>query len=60
MALALELARDFDVPMAAATHAYNELTSAVNKGWGHLDARISFLLQEERAGDIEVRLPKDN
>ena len=60
MALALELARDFDVPVAAATHAYNELTSAVNKGWGHLDARISFLLQEERAGNIEVRLPKNN
>lgn len=60
MALALELARDFGVPMEAATHAYNELTSAVNRGWGHLDARISFLLQEERAGNIEVRIPGNN
>lgn len=60
VALALELARDYDVPMEAATHAYNELTSSVNRGWGHLDSRISLLLQEERAGNIEVRIPETN
>ena len=60
VALALELARDYDVPMEAATHAYNELTSSINRGWGHLDSRISLLLQEERAGNVEVRIPETN
>jgi 3-hydroxyisobutyrate dehydrogenase len=55
VALALELGREYDVPMAAAGHAYNELTSAINRGWGEMDSRISLLLQEERAGDVEVR-----
>jgi len=51
----LELGREYDVPMTAAGHAYNELTSAVNRGWGEMDSRISLLLQEERAGGVEVR-----
>ena len=55
VALALELGREYDVPMAAAGHAYNELTSAINRGWGEMDSRISLLLQEERAGNVEVR-----
>jgi hypothetical protein len=42
--------------MEAASHAYNELTSAINRGWENKDSRISLLLQEERAGNIEVRL----
>ncbi len=55
VALTLELGREYDVPMTAAGHAYNELTSAVNRGWGEMDSRISLLLQEERAGGVEVR-----
>ena len=56
VALALELGREYDVPMEAASHAYNELTAALNRGWGEQDSRIALLLQEERAGNIEVRL----
>ena len=58
MFLALELARKHDVPMAAVSHTYDEITSAVNRGWGQLDYRVRLLLQEERAGNIEVRIPK--
>ena len=56
VALALELGREYDVPMEAASHAYNELTAALNRGWAEQDSRIALLLQEERAGNIEVRL----
>ena len=56
VSLALELGREYDVPMEAASHAYNELTAALNRGWGEKDSRISLLLQEERAGNIEVRI----
>ena len=54
--LALELAREYKVPMSAASHAYDELTSGVNRGWGEMDSRMVLLLQEERAGNVEVRL----
>ena len=60
MALALELGREYDVPMEAASHAYNELTAAINRGWAEQDSRIALLLQEERAGNIEVRLGDDD
>jgi len=56
VALALELGGEYDVPMEAASHAYNELTAALNRGWAEQDSRIALLLQEERAGNIEVRL----
>ena len=56
VSLALELGREYDVPMEAASHAYNELTAAMNRGWENKDSRISLLLQEERAGNIEVRV----
>ena len=60
VSLALELARQHDVPMASATHTYNEMTSAINRGWGDLDSRVSLLLQEERAGNIEVRITDED
>ena len=59
VSLALELGREYDVPMEAASHAYNELTAALNRGWGEKDSRISLLLQEERAGNIEVRIKSE-
>ena len=58
--LALELAREHDVPMSAVSHTYDEITSAINRGWGHLDYRVRLLLQEERAGNIEVRIPNQS
>ena len=53
--LATELGRELRVPMRMASLALEELTEALNRGWGGRDSRIAMLLQEERAGvRIEV------
>ena len=55
VALANALGREFNVPMAMAGLTLNELMTAMNRGWGDRDSCISMLLQEERAGGVEVR-----
>jgi 3-hydroxyisobutyrate dehydrogenase-like beta-hydroxyacid dehydrogenase len=50
MTLATELGRELHVPMRAANLALEELTEALNRGWGSRDSRVAMLLQEERAG----------
>jgi 3-hydroxyisobutyrate dehydrogenase-like beta-hydroxyacid dehydrogenase len=50
MLLATELAREVRVPMRLADLAFEELTEALNRGWGALDSRAAMLVQEERAG----------
>jgi 3-hydroxyisobutyrate dehydrogenase len=35
-----------------------EMTEALNRGWGERDSRVAMLLQEERAG-VEIRVPAD-
>jgi len=53
--LATALGREHHVPMRAANLALDELTEALNRGWGGRDSRVAMLLQEERAGvDIQV------
>ena len=61
MALALELGRELNVPLQIATGTYNDMTAAVNrKEWADLNYRVYHLLQEERAGNVEVRIqPRD-
>ena len=54
--LAVDVGREFDVPMRFATLTLQELTEAVNRGWGGRDSRVAMLLQEERAG-VEVAIP---
>jgi 3-hydroxyisobutyrate dehydrogenase len=54
--LAVQVGREFDVPMRLANMTLEELTEAMNRGWGHRDSRVAQILQEERAG-IEVRVP---
>jgi 3-hydroxyisobutyrate dehydrogenase-like beta-hydroxyacid dehydrogenase len=55
VSLATGLAREHHVPMRAANLALDELTEALNRGWGGRDSRVAMLLQEERAGvDIHV------
>lgn len=54
--LALELAREYGVPMSVGSVAYQEMTAALNRGWADKDSRIAMLLQEERAGGVEVRV----
>ena len=56
--LAVGVGREYDVPMKIATIALQELTEALNRGWGERDSRVAMLLQEERAG-IEVRVDED-
>ncbi len=60
VSLAMELAREYGVPMTVGSIAYQELTAALNRGWGDIDSRAAMLLQEERAGGIEVRLPQED
>ncbi len=36
--------------MRLANLALEELTEAMNRGWGHRDSRVSSLLQVERSG----------
>jgi 3-hydroxyisobutyrate dehydrogenase len=56
--LAVEVGREFDVPMRLANLTLAELTEAINRGWGLRDSRVAMLLQEERAG-VEVQVPAE-
>jgi 3-hydroxyisobutyrate dehydrogenase len=55
--LATTVGREFDVPMAICNMVRQEYLSAINRGWREKDSTITLLLQEERAGGIEVRVP---
>lgn len=58
VSLAVEVGREFDVPMRLANLTLAELTEALNRGWGRRDSRAAMLLQEERAG-VEVRVARE-
>jgi 3-hydroxyisobutyrate dehydrogenase len=58
VSLATALARELGVPMRIANLALDELTEAVNRGWGARDSRVAMLLQEERAG-VKIAVPVD-
>lgn len=53
--LALELADQFDVPMASARAVYGDFQEALDRGWGGRDSQVPMQLQNERAG-VEVKL----
>jgi 3-hydroxyisobutyrate dehydrogenase len=59
VSLATSLGREHGVPMATSNMAFQELLSAMNRGWGDKDSRSAMLLQEERAGQIKVRISKE-
>ncbi len=53
--LATELAKEVGVPMRLSNMALEEMTEAMNRGWGGRDSRVAMVLQKERAGvEIEV------
>ena len=56
--LAVSVGREYDVPMHLANLALQELTEALDRGWGDRDSRVAMLLQEERAS-VQVRVPED-
>ncbi len=55
VSLATALGREVRVPMRMANLALEELTEAMNRGWGERDSRVAMLLQEERAG-VEIHV----
>jgi 3-hydroxyisobutyrate dehydrogenase len=57
VSLATQLGRELNVPMSVANLALQDMMAAMNRGWGDKDSRITMLIQEERAGGIEVRIP---
>lgn len=56
IALATELAREYNVPMPIATLAEQIAMQGMGRGWGNRDSNVTFLLQEE-ASDVTVRAP---
>ena len=56
--LAVAVGREYDVPMRLANLTLQEMTEALNRGWGDRDSRSVQLLQEERAG-VQVRVPEE-
>ncbi|WP_428486128.1 NAD(P)-dependent oxidoreductase [Rhodopila sp.] len=50
VSLACQLGREVQVPMRLTNLALQELTEALNRGWGARDSRVGSLLQQERAG----------
>jgi 3-hydroxyisobutyrate dehydrogenase-like beta-hydroxyacid dehydrogenase len=52
VSLALELAREMEVPMAMAEMADTEIVRAMDRGWADRDNLVTFLLAEERAGVV--------
>ena len=58
VSLAVALGRETGVPMRLCNLALEEMTEALNRGWGHRDSRSAMLLQNERAG-VEIAVDKD-
>ena len=50
VSLAVALGKEVSVPMRLSNLALEEMTEAMNRGWGERDSRVAMLLQEERAG----------
>jgi 3-hydroxyisobutyrate dehydrogenase len=56
--LATAVGREHRVPMRMANLALEELTEALNRGWGERDSRVAMLLQEERA-QLEISVDEE-
>lgn len=59
VSLATALGREMGVPMRMANLALEEMTEAMNRGWGNRDSRSPMILQLERAG-VEIAVDKDD
>ncbi|MDR3537114.1 MAG: NAD(P)-dependent oxidoreductase [Acetobacteraceae bacterium] len=59
VSLACQLAREVQVPMRLTNLALQELTEALNRGWGARDSRVGALLQQERAGIKPIAVPPE-
>ena len=50
ISLAMQLGRENNVPMRLCTLVHQDITEALNRGWGGRDSQSFLLLQQERAG----------
>ncbi len=57
VSLATALGRELGVPMRIANLTLEEMTEALNRGWGKRDCRVPMLLQQERAG-VEIKVDR--
>jgi 3-hydroxyisobutyrate dehydrogenase len=57
VALTMRLGREVGVPMRLCNLVMEELTEAVNRGWGGRDSQSFLLLQQERAGIPPIAVP---
>jgi 3-hydroxyisobutyrate dehydrogenase-like beta-hydroxyacid dehydrogenase len=58
VSLATALGRELGVPMRLANLTLEEMTEALNRGWGERDSRVAMLLQQERAG-VQIEVAND-
>jgi len=58
VSLATALGREYGVPMRLANLALEEITEALNRGWGDRDSSVFMLLEEERAG-VRIAVPRE-
>ena len=57
--LAVQLGREISVPMRLCSLTLQELTEAMNRGWGDRDSMAYMLLQQERAGIPPIAVPQE-
>jgi 3-hydroxyisobutyrate dehydrogenase len=57
--LALQLARETNVPMRLCTLMAQEIAEAMNRGWSKRDSQSFLLLQQERAGIPPIAVPEE-
>lgn len=55
VSLAVEVGREYDVPMRLSNLTLQELTEAMNRGWEGRDSRSAMILQQERA-NVEIKV----
>jgi 3-hydroxyisobutyrate dehydrogenase len=59
LGLARRLAQDVRVPTRICDLVFDEISEAMNRGWGGRDSQTSLLLQQERAGIDPIAIPAD-
>jgi 3-hydroxyisobutyrate dehydrogenase len=59
ISLAMQMAREAAVPMRLCNLVLNEITEAMNRGWGGRDSQSFLLLQQERAGIPPIAVPAE-
>jgi 3-hydroxyisobutyrate dehydrogenase-like beta-hydroxyacid dehydrogenase len=57
ISLALQLGREFDVPMRVCAAVGQDIHEAMARGWGARDSQAVLMLQQERAGVAPFSIP---